>query len=153
MFKANWKALLITCLLLPAAATADDTASSVEQDEHDSEAITHAEALRALTEYRSRWQLSHPVETPAYSDSWPHSSSSFDIDVENGSSIMRVAKIRSLSLVTLAGDDRSKWFLGVNEDGIVGVHFRGFTRDGAKRHLDVASLFSPKEETQGDEAY
>lgn len=120
-----WKTLFCVCLLLPATATADDTFDKL---------------------YESRWQLSHSLDAATYTSELSEPSTSFDLDLDEGNSVLRVTKIRSLSLLTLSGDERAKWFLGINEDGFVGIHFRGFTRSGAKRHLDVASLFNNKDE-------
>lgn len=126
MRKVSRKFLICACLMLPAAGVADESFDKL---------------------YESRWRLSHPVDAATYTDDWPQFSTSFDLEVDDGSSILRVAKIRSVSLVTLAGDERSKWFLGINEDGLVGVHFRGFTKNGANRHLDLSSLFSKNDES------
>lgn len=126
-----WKTLFCVCLLLPAAATADDAFDKL---------------------YESRWQLSHTLDSATYPGELSEPTTTLNLSVDEGSSILRVTKIRSLSLLTLAGDERAKWFLGVNEDGFVGIHFRGFSRSAAKRHLDVASLFSAKEDAESDEA-
>lgn len=128
----KWKTPLCICLLLPAVGIADDS-------------------IQQLYDYESRWRLSHSVDTATYIDDWSPASRPFDLVLDDGSSIIRVAKIRSLSLLTLAGDEQSKWFLGINEDGFVGIHFRGFTRNGAKHHLDVSSFFSSsKDEPAGE---
>ena len=127
-------------------AAADET---VDAESNDNDA-SHAETIRSLAGFESRWRLNHPVVAPPYNDQWPSARTPFDVDVDNGNSLMRVAQIRSLSFVTLSGDDRSKWFLGINEDGLIGVHFRGFSKTGARRHLDVASLFS--DDNDGDVA-
>jgi len=132
MRKDCWKPLFCVCLLLPAAGKADDAFDKL---------------------YESRWQLSPSTDTATYLNVSSQSTTSFDVDVDDGSSILRVAKIRSLSLFTFAGDERSKWFFGINEEGYVGIHFRGFSRSGAKRHLDVASLFSAKEDAEEDETH
>ncbi len=129
MRKGCWKSLFCVCLLLPAAATADDSIDRL---------------------YESRWQLSHSPDTATYLDEIGEPATSFRLQLDDGNSLMRVAKIRSLSLLTLSGDDRAKWFLGINEDGLVGIHFRGFSRSGAKRHLDVATLLSAKEDDEDE---
>ncbi len=147
MRRFRWKTLLCCTLLLPLAAAADD-ADDAEPDGSDA---THVETVRSLAELESRWRLSHPVVAPTYAGQWPQASTMFDFDVQSENSFMRVARIRSLSFLTLSGNERSKWFLGINEDGLVGIHFRGFTRNGARRHLDVASLFSDDQE--GADAY
>ena len=124
MRKDGWKTLFCACLLFPVAAIADDAIDKL---------------------YESRWQLSHSLDTATYLDELPEPASSFRLQVDDGNSILRVTNIRTLSLLTLSGDERAKWFLGINEDGFVGLHFRGFSRSGAKRHLDVASLFSSQD--------
>ncbi len=119
------KFLFCACLIIPVASTADDTFDSL---------------------YESPWPLSHSLDTSTFLADLPEPATSLDLDVDDGNSILRVTRIRSLSLITLSGDDRAKWFLGINEDGLVGIHFRGFSRSGADRHLDVASLFADKDE-------
>lgn len=124
------KFLFCACLLIPAACTADDTFDNL---------------------YESRWQLGHSLDTSTYMNELPEPATSLDLHVDDGNSLWRVTQIRSLSLLTLSGDDRAKWFLGINEDGLVGIHFRGFSRSGAKRHLDVASLFSDTTDKDDDD--
>ena len=142
------KTLLCCTLLLPMTAAADDG----EQPESASSDApsTQTETVQSLAEFESRWRLSHAALTPNYTDAWPHSSTLFDVDVDSDDSILRVAQIRSLSFLTISGDERSKWFLGINEDGLVGIHFRGFSRSGARRHLDIATLFSSGEDSDDD---
>ena len=140
MHGLRWKTLLCCALLLPVTAAADDD-GKMESASTDTSAAP-AETTWSLSGLESRWRLSHALITPTYTDYWPRSSTLFDVDVESDNSIMRVAQIRSLSFLTISGDERSKWFLGINEDGLVGIHFRGFSRSGARRHLDVATLFS-----------
>ncbi len=149
MHRFRCKTLLCCALLLPVTATADDAA---EPEPASSDATpTPVEIDWSIADLESRWRLSHAVMTPAYTDPWSRSSTLFDVDVDSDNSIMRVAQIRSLSFLTISGDERSKWFLGINEDGLVGIHFRGFSRSGARRHLDVATLFSSGRD--GDDAY
>ncbi len=127
MRRNGWISMSLVCLLLPTASNADDTIDRL---------------------YESRWQLGHSLDTATYLNDLPEPSTSFELEVDDGNSLMRVTKIRSLSLLTLSGDDRAKWFLGINEDGLVGIHFRGFSKSGAKRHLDVASLLTAKNENE-----
>ncbi len=148
MRPASWKNLFCTLLLLPAAAVADD---AVSDDEHESEAYASSDTVWSLVDYDSRWRLSNTIDTNTYFDRWQGASMSLDVPVQDGSSIMRVAQIRTLSLFTISGDERSKWFVGINEDGLVGVHFRGFTRESAKRHVDLATLLDADEDE--DSAY
>lgn len=129
MRTVKWNTLLCALVLQPATGIADDSIDKL---------------------YESRWSLSHSVDSPTYTHSRPVTNNGLDVDIEDGSSILSVTKIRSLSLFTLAGDEQSKWFLGINEDGFVGVHFRGFTRSSAKRHLDVSALFAKKDDEEDE---
>lgn len=126
MRKDCWKILFCVSLLLPAAGIADNTFDQL---------------------FEPRWRVGHSLDTTTYLSELPEPATTLDLDVDDGNSILRVTKIRSLSLLTLSGDDRAKWFLGINEDGFVGIHFRGFSRSAAKRHLDVASLFANGDES------
>lgn len=130
MCRDGWTPLFCACLLLPLASKADETLDYL---------------------YESRWHVSHALDTSTYLSELPEPATSLDVDLDDGNAILRVTKIRSLSLLTLSGDDRAKWFLGINEDGLVGIHFRGFSRSSAKRHLDVASLFSDRDEEEDDD--
>ncbi len=127
MWRHCFNSLFCACLLVPTASMADDT-------------LVHL--------YETRWTLGHSLNTATYLTELPEPTTSFDVDVDDANAILRVSKIRSLSLLTLSGDDRGKWFLGINEDGLVGIHFRGFSKSGAKRHLDVASLLTAKNENE-----
>lgn len=149
MHGLRWKTLLCCALLLPVTAAADD-AGEPESASSDASS-TPDETAWSIDDFESRWRLSHALVSPAYTEYWPHSSTLFDVDVDSDDSIMRVAKIRSLSLLTISGDERSKWFLGINENGLVGIHFRGFSRSSARQHLDVATLFSSAKD--GDDSY
>lgn len=61
----------------------------------------------------------------------------------NESVIDRLGKLRNLSFVTLARTQRTRLFLGVNEDGLVGLHFNTRSRYSDDRVLELASL-SPR---------
>jgi len=54
------------------------------------------------------------------------------IDFHDNSALGRLGRLRSLSLLTLAEGRGTRLFLGVNADGVVGLHFSatdGFSRD------------------------
>jgi hypothetical protein len=47
----------------------------------------------------------------------------------------QVSRIRSLSFLTLANSGKSRWFVGINSDGIFGLHYRAtarYERDSSK---------------------
>jgi len=116
MPEAKRMALLIVGLLLSVAGFADD----------------------AKLEYASRWQLSHPVEAMAYSDDWSQPIANFNF--QDSSAFGRATKLRGLSLLTLAEVGHARLFLGVNEEGLVGLHFRALPRHSQKRYLELVRM-------------
>ena len=143
MLKASWMALLIIGMLLSAAGFADDAKFSNTDGEPLPVVTLSVETLLAESEYASRWQLFHPVEAMAYSDDWPRPIADFDF--QDASGLVRVSKLRSLSLLTLAEIGQTRLFLGVNKKGLVGLHFSAFPYYDDERHLDVVRMFYLKE--------
>jgi len=56
------------------------------------------------------------------------------------STLERISRLRNLSFVTLARTQRTRLFLGVNEDGLVGLHFNTLSRYGDDRVLELSRL-------------
>ena len=71
-------------------------------------------------------------------DAWSQTRLSFTF--RDNSVIGRVGKLRNLSFLTLATTERTRFFLGVNEDGLVGLHFNTLTRYSDDRVLELARL-------------
>ncbi len=138
MLQASWMALLIIGMLLSAAGFADDAKSSNTDVEPLPVATLSVETLLAESGYAARWQLFHPVEAMAYSDDWPRPIAAFDF--QEASALARVSKLPSVSLLTLAEIGQTRLFLGVNEKGLVGLHFIAFPYYGDERHLDVVRM-------------
>ena len=72
------------------------------------------------------------------SDAWGQPRPVFKF--RSDSVIDRLGKLRNLSFVTLARTQRTRLFLGVNEDGLVGLHFNTLSRYGDEGVLELASL-------------
>lgn len=138
MLKTSWITLLTIGMLGWAAAIADDAKSSHTDDEPLPMVTLSVETLLAELAYASRWQLFHPVEAVAYSDDWPRPIADFDF--QDPSALARASKLRSLSLLTLAQIGQARLFLGVNHDGLVGLHFSAFPRNGDERHLEMVRM-------------
>lgn len=134
MQKANWMVLLVVGTLLPAAALADDAAVSRSDGEAAPTAAPSLESLQAQSAFVSRWQLTHPIETMTYADDWAQPMSS--IDFQDSSILGRASKLRSLSFLTLAELGQTRLFLGVNDEGLVGIHFRAISRRSSERYLE-----------------
>ena len=67
------------------------------------------------------------------------------------SALARVSRLRSLSLLTLAKIGQTRLFLGVNEEGLVGLHFIAFLRDGDERYLELVRMPYLKENEPDNE--
>ena len=59
---------------------------------------------------------------PTYSDIWL--SQMDTLEFQDNSPLARISRIRELPLLTLAETPRSRLYLGVNGDGVFGLHFR-----------------------------
>ena len=138
MLKARWVTLSIIGMLLSAAGYADDAQLSNTDDKSLPELTPSLAALHTTVAYTSRPNVSDPVQAMAYLDDWPRPIA--DIDFEDGSVLRRVSKLRNLSLVTLAEVGRTRLFLGVSDDGLVGLHFNLFSRAGDERYLEVLRM-------------
>ena len=138
MLKARWVMLLTIGMLLSAAGYADDTKLSNADDESLPEVTRSVAALLAESRYASRWRLYHPVDAMTYSDKWPRPIAEFNF--QDDSALARVSKLRNLSLLTLAEIGQTRLFLGVNNDGLVGLHFNLFSRAGDARYLEVVRM-------------
>lgn len=138
MLNANWMVLLIVGTLLPAAAFADDATVSRGDSEPVPNPARSLESLQAQSAYAPRWQLTHPIETMAYADDW--SGPMNDFDFQDSGILGRASKLRGLSFMTLAELGRTRLFLGVNKEGLVGLHFRAFANRSNGRYLELARM-------------
>jgi hypothetical protein len=149
MQKANWMALSAIGMLLSAEGFADDAKSSDTVSEPLPVVTLSAETLLAEPAHASGWQVFQPSEAMDYSHDWPRPIA--DIDFQNTSAMDRVSKVRNLSLVTLAEIRQTRLFLGVNEDGLVGLHFDAFPHYGHERYLEVVRMpYLKKNEPDGE---
>jgi len=138
MIKANWMALLTIGLLWSAAGLADDAQDPKTDGELLPAVTLSVETMLAESEYPSRWRPLHPAAATAYSDGWLRPTAYFDF--QDAGAFSRISKLRGLSLFTLAEIGQTRLFLGVNEKGLVGLHFDMFPRYGDERYLEVVRM-------------
>jgi len=123
MFKSTRMMLFVASLLPMTIAYADETSSR--------------DWSRELSTSAPDTLLVPTSVLPADS---PSAYSSFGkLAFQDSSAVGRASKIRSLSLLTLAEFKRSRLFLGVNNRGVLGLHYRAF-KQGDDRCLEVARL-------------
>ena len=138
MNKACWMARIAIGVLWSAAGFADDAPSSNTDDEPLPVAALSVETLLAESDYLSHWQPFHPAEAMAYSDNWRRPMTDFDF--QDTGALSHLSELRSLSLLTLAEIGQGRLFLGVNEEGLVGLHFDALPHYGGDRYLEVVRL-------------
>ncbi len=149
MRKANWMALLTIGMLLPVAVFADDESHSSTNSDAPPVVTLSVDPLHTESLFPSRWQLPYSIEDMPHSDDWPEPIADFDF--EDASALARVSKLQSLSLLTLAEVGQTRVFLGVDDKGLVGLHFNVFVRDLAESSLEMARMPYLKEKEPDDE--
>ncbi|MDH3616529.1 MAG: hypothetical protein OEQ90_08660 [Gammaproteobacteria bacterium] len=135
---ARCMSFVIVGTLLSAASLADDARTQSAESDQSATAGLSLDALYLEPMYSSRWRLSHPIETMAYSSDWAQPIE--DIDFQDAGAFSRVKRIRALSLLTLAEGKGTRLFFGVDKEGTVGIHFRGLPRYGDDRCLEVVRM-------------
>ena len=138
MHIANWKALLIVVALLPIAALADQSADTLTGDATLTPALLPTDGLQADLMRRPSWQIAYPDFAPNHASRWHQPLADFEF--REGSALMRISKLRSLSLLTLAKFGKSRLFLGVNDDGFVGLHFNALSSGVDERYLEILRM-------------
>lgn len=150
MQNASWMVLLIFGSLLPTAAFADDVSTSGAAAPRLSVTAYAPETLPLDSLYWSRWQLSRPAESMAYPD---ESSAPIENFVfQDPDAFVRVSKVRELSLLTLAEVGSTRLFLGVSDEGLLGIHLGALPRLGDERCLELVRMPYLKSFRRGDTA-
>ena len=138
MHKASWMALLPVSMLLAAASLADDadgTDTEVEQIPLESRS-----AIAPDTEWQFSylWNLRYPGAPTAYQGDWTDSIT--ELEFQDSSMYGRVSQLHNLSFLTLAEFGQKRVFLGVNADGLVGIHFNAFSRNDDRRYFELVRM-------------
>ena len=138
MSKAG-RVLLLTFWMLPfAAGLADDTQPSKADAEPLPIETPYVDSLLRASPYASVLPSMRPIDNIAHPNDWQQPLTRFSF--RDSSTLVRVSNIRSLSLLTLAESDQSRLFLGVNEEGFLGVHLRAYSRNREERYFEMARL-------------
>ncbi len=137
MIKVSWMALLTIGLLWSATGLADDVQSSKTDGEMVPVVTLSVETLLAESKYPSRWWF-NPAKATTYSDG--RLRPIVDLDFRDAGALSRVSELRRLSLLTLAEFGQTRLFLGVNEEGLVGLHIDVFPHYGGDRYLEIVRM-------------
>lgn len=132
----NWMVLFFIGVMSSSAGLADDAKYS--SDSFGPAANQSLADLLTASTYAPRWQLYHPLEATSYSERLLQPIA--DVEFHDNSALGRVSKLRNLSLLTLAEGRQSRLFLGVNDDGLVGLHFIALSSNADERYLSIARM-------------
>lgn len=138
MIKASCISYLTIGLLWSAAGLADDAQPSKSNDEPLPVVSSSLDAMLAASKLPPRWRLPYPAGATVYSNDWPRSLADFDF--QEAGTWSRFSGLRSLSLLTLAEFGQTRVFLGVNKEGLAGLHFDVFPRFGDRRYLEMVRM-------------
>ncbi|MDH3532248.1 MAG: hypothetical protein OEO82_04915 [Gammaproteobacteria bacterium] len=136
MFNASKLALFTVGLLLSIAGVADDAPQRTTHTEQESAATPRLHNLLAESEYESRSQLLTPIDRAYVRPGARRPAAEFHF--HDTSVVSRAGKLRSLSLLTLVETERTRLFLGINSDGLAGLHLYAINPNRDEFHLDLA---------------
>ena len=136
MLEARWMILLSFAGLLSASCFADETDAVVP----DSAAETPiaVDAMHPDVAYASLWALRYPLELTIDADDWTDTID--DLEYHGGGVFERLSELHHLSFLTFAEIGRGRLFLGVNGDGLVGIHYRGFSSRSDSQYLEMIRM-------------
>jgi hypothetical protein len=139
--------LLKLGLLLSAIGLADEITKA---DANDSRSI-FAENNLLLTHRTPMLRLQPPHTTPELQHFDLRTRPMFNIEFHDGGFLKQVRKLRNLSFITLAETGQSRLFLGVNDEGRVGLYIALIPNQDADRIVELARMPYLKEsQSPGD---
>ena len=148
MRTASRKILSILSMLLSTAALADELPYTLTDD------------LSSLSSSTSQWmtdqapivRLQPPYRTPETSSLGDMTMPiiELELELENASTLKQISKLRALSLLTLADKGKFQFFLGVNDDGLPGLHITLLPRNDDDRTLEVFRMPYLREDQSDD---
>ncbi len=86
----------------------------------------------------SRWRVTESVNVGVMAAGY--SSPLAEIAFQDNSTVGRLSRLRNLSLLTLGRMGKSRLFIGVNDDGLVGLHFNALSGESDGRYLEMARM-------------
>lgn len=131
-------ALISVFLGLSSGAFADDTEALYQPASVPLDTSLSPTAYLDTLEYKSLWRWSFPVDVISLSELQPHPLN--DIHFEDSDLISRLSKLRGLSMLTMAEVGAARLFFGVNDEGLVGLHFNSGAGDLDARHVEVLRM-------------
>lgn len=131
-------ALLSALLLQTSGVFADETDAVYVPASLPSSSDLSATAFLDELDYGPAWRLPEPVDLIALADLQPHPLNELLFD--DSDLVSRLGKLRGLSMLTMAEVGPARLFFGVNDKGLVGLHFNTGASDPGDVHVEVLRM-------------
>lgn len=138
MLKAGLAVLAVVSMLLSSTVSADETEVTAVDNAYSPTTDLALSPNYSSFDIPRRWQRQNQPASSLDTSDW--SSPFADVAFQDSGTLARVSRLRNLSLLTFAEVGQSRLFLGVNDEGLVGLHFRVFRRQNDGRYLEVARM-------------
>lgn len=131
-------AILSALLLLSSAVSADEAEAIYTPASLPLTSSVSATAYLDELGRSSLWRLLEPVDLIAFADLHPHPLN--ELHFEDSDLVSRLSKLRGLSMLTMAEVGPARLFFGVNDKGLVGLHFNTGASDRGDVHVEVLRM-------------
>lgn len=135
---AQTGAVLSALLLLSSAVSADESEASYTAASLPITSSISATAFLDDLGNSAEWRLPEPVDLIALAELQPHPL--HELHFEDSDLVSRLSKLRGLSMLTMAEVGPARLFLGVNDEGLVGLHFNTGADDPGDVHVEVLRM-------------
>ncbi len=131
-------AVLSSLLLFSSAVSADESKATYTAASLPIVSSMSATAFLDELGHSSLWRLPEPVNLIALADPHPHPLN--ELHFEDSDLVSRLSKLRGLSVLTMAEVGPARLFFGVNDEGLVGLHFNTGASDPGDIHVEVLRM-------------
>lgn len=138
MQKASQIVFFAITFLMPALVLADDVGTPKSARYLSDVAALSSQPYPPEYSYASRWHLVPLSVIGPYADDPFQPMAS--LDFRDPGTLARVSKVRELSLLTLAEVGTARFFFGVNDSGLFGLHLGAMPRLGDERCVELARM-------------
>lgn len=133
---ANPTSLLLASIFLAPTVLAEDKSTTVTDELATSASATSIWLADLALVVQPQPQYRNPSSMPLGASSTPI----IDFELKEVPALKRISRLRNLSLLTLANKGQIRFFLGVNADGLVGLHITLLSRRDEGRILELLRM-------------
>ena len=133
-----WVTLITIGMLFSTAGLAEDAEPIRAVEDTLPEVVLPVAAVHSHLSYAPQWRSYYPLDSAVYTDDRPEPFA--EVDFRDSSIVARAGKLRGLSLLTLAEFRHTRLYLGVNDDGLVGLHFNAAPFQADERYLELVRM-------------